>query len=131
QALDAPISIYEVHLGSWRRVPEEGDRVLTYRELAPRLVEHVTALGFTHVELMPVMEHASYGSWGYQVTGDFAPTARYGSPRDLMALIDALHQADIGVILDWVPSHFAGDPHGLASFDGTPSYERADPRRDS
>ena len=118
-ALDAPISIYEVHLGSWRRVPEEGNRSLTYREIAPLLAEHVRTLGFTHVELLPVMEHPFYGSWGYQCTGFFAPSARYGTPQDFMYLIDFLHQAGIGVILDWVPSHFPNDEHGLAYFDGT------------
>jgi 1,4-alpha-glucan branching enzyme len=128
-ATGAPISIYEVHLGSWRRVPEEGGRSLGYREMAPRLAEHVRRLGFTHVELMPVMEHPFYGSWGYQVTGYFAPTARYGAPEDLMFLVDTLHQAGVGVILDWVPAHFPGDAHGLAWFDGTCLYEHADPRQ--
>ena len=128
-ALDAPISIYEVHLGSWRRVSEEGNRSLTYREIAPLLTEHVKTLGFTHVELLPVMEHPFYGSWGYQCTGFFAPTARYGTPQDFMYLIDFLHQAGIGVILDWVPSHFPNDEHGLAYFDGTHLYEHADPRQ--
>ena len=128
-ALSAPIAIYEVHLGSWRRVPEEGGRSLGYREIAPLLVEHVRAHGFTHVELMPVMEHPFFGSWGYQSTGYFAPTARYGTPQDFMFLIDTLHQAGIGVILDWVPSHFPDDPHGLGSFDGTHLYEHADPRQ--
>jgi 1,4-alpha-glucan branching enzyme len=126
--LDAPLSIYEVHLGSWRRVPEESDRPLGYRELAPLLADHVEACGFTHVQLMPVMEHPFTGSWGYQVTGYFAPTSRYGSPEDLMALIDHLHGRGIGVILDWVPSHFPTDEHGLAYFDGTHLYEHADPR---
>lgn len=129
QSLHAPMSIYEVHLGSWRRVPEEGDRMLSYREVAPRLVEHCLAHGFTHVELMPVMEHPFYGSWGYQVTGYFAPTARYGRPDDLRFLVDALHQAGIGVIVDWVPSHFPVDAHGLAFFDGTHLFEHADPRQ--
>ena len=123
-----PVHIYEVHLGSWARVPEEGDRPLTYREIAPRLVEHVTKLGFTHVELLPVMEHPFYGSWGYQVTGYFAPTSRYGSPDDLRFLIDALHQAGIGVFLDWVPAHFPRDDYALRLFDGTELYEHADPR---
>ncbi|MGH2771358.1 MAG: 1,4-alpha-glucan branching protein GlgB, partial [Actinomycetota bacterium] len=127
-ALDAPVSIYEVHLGSWRRVPEERDRLLTYRELAPLLAEHVTSMGFTHVELLPVMEHPFYGSWGYQVTGYFAPTSRYGTPQDFMYLIDYLHQAGIGVILDWVPSHFPKDEHGPGYFDGTHLYEHEDPR---
>jgi 1,4-alpha-glucan branching enzyme len=129
QSLGAPISTYEVHLGSWRRVPEEGNRFLTYREIAPLLAEHVRRLGFTHVELMPVMEHPFYGSWGYQGTGYFAATSRYGAPQDLMYLIDYLHGQGIGVILDWVPSHFPTDEHGLAFFDGTHLYEHADPRR--
>jgi 1,4-alpha-glucan branching enzyme len=128
-ALDAPISIYEVHLGSWRRVPEEGNRYLTYRELAPRLAEHVKKMGFTHVEFLPVMEHPFYGSWGYQTTGYFAPTSRYGTPQDFKYLIDYLHQHNIGVILDWVPSHFPNDEHGLAYFDGTHLYEHEDPRQ--
>jgi 1,4-alpha-glucan branching enzyme len=128
-ALTAPIAIYEVHLGSWMRVPEEGHRHLTYRELAPKLAEHVTSLGFTHVEFLPVMEHPFYGSWGYQTTGYFAPTSRYGTPQDLMYLIDHLHQRGIGVILDWVPSHFPTDEHGLGFFDGTHLYEHADMRQ--
>jgi 1,4-alpha-glucan branching enzyme len=129
QGLGAPISAYELHLGSWRRVPEEGNRWLTYRETAPLLAEHVRRMGFTHVELMPVMEHPFYGSWGYQGTGYFAATSRYGTPQDLMYLIDTLHQQGIGVLLDWVPSHFPTDEHGLAFFDGTHLYEHADPRR--
>jgi 1,4-alpha-glucan branching enzyme len=128
-ALDAPISIYEVHLGSWRRVPEEGNRYLTYRELAPRLAEYMKQVGFTHVEFLPVMEHPFYGSWGYQTTGYFAPTSRYGTPEDFMYLVDYLHQHDIGVILDWVPSHFPNDEHGLGYFDGTHLYEHGDPRQ--
>ncbi len=128
-ALDAPISVYEVHLGSWRRVPEEGNRSLTYRELAPRLAEYVEQMGFTHVEFLPVMEHPFYGSWGYQATGYFAPTSRYGTPQDFMYLIDYLHQHNIGVILDWVPSHFPNDEHGLGYFDGTHLYEHQDPRQ--
>ena len=128
-ALDGPQSVYEVHLGSWRRVPEEGDRFLTYRELAPLLAEHVQRLGFTHVEFMPVMEHPFYGSWGYQTTGYFAPTSRYGTPQDFMFLVDYLHRHGIGVILDWVPSHFPADEHGPGFFDGTHLYEHADPRR--
>jgi 1,4-alpha-glucan branching enzyme len=128
-ALDAPWSIYEVHLGSWRRVAEEGNRSLSYRELAPALADYALDLGFTHVELMPVMEHPFYGSWGYQVTGYFAPTARYGTPQDFMYLVEHLHQRGLGVILDWVPSHFPSDEHGLAYFDGTHLYEHADPRQ--
>ena len=126
-ALDAPISIYEVHLGSWRRVPEEGYRSLSYREMAPRLAEYVERMGFTHVELLPVMEHPFFGSWGYQLTGYFAPTSRYGTPQDFMFLIDTLHRHGIGVILDWVPSHFATDGHGLGLFDGDHLYEHAHP----
>jgi 1,4-alpha-glucan branching enzyme len=127
-ALRAPISIYEMHLGSWMRVPGEGGP-LTYRDLAARLVEHMTRTSFTHVEFLPVMEHPFYGSWGYQTTGYFAPTARYGTPQELMFLIDSLHQAGVGVILDWVPSHFPDDEHGLAFFDGTHLFEHADPRK--
>jgi 1,4-alpha-glucan branching enzyme len=128
-ALDAPKSIYEVQPGSWRRVPEEGNRSLRYSEIASGLADHVLETGFTHVEFMPLTEHPFFGSWGYQTTGYFSPTARYGSPQDLMALIDHLHQAGIGVILDWVPSHFPSDEHGLAYFDGTWLYEHADPRQ--
>jgi 1,4-alpha-glucan branching enzyme len=127
-SLEAPISIYEVHLGSWRRVPEEGNRSLTYTELAPMLAKHVEETGFTHVEFLPIMEHPFYGSWGYQVSGFFAPTSRYGTPQDLMYLVDYLHQHNIGVLLDWVPSHFPTDENGLGFFDGTHLYEHADPR---
>jgi len=126
-SLDSPISIYEVHLGSWRRVPEEGNRPLTYRELALRLAEYVQRMGFTHVEFLPIMEHPFYASWGYQATGYFAPTSRYGTPQDFMYLVDTLHQQGIGVILDWVPSHFPTDEHGPGFFDGTHLYEHADP----
>ena len=128
-SLQSPLSIYEVHLGSWRRVPEEGNRPLTYRELAPQLADYVERMGFTHVEFLPVMEHPFYGSWGYQTTGYFAPTSRYGTPQDFMYLVDYLHQRGLGVILDWVPSHFPGDQHGLGYFDGTQLYEHADPRK--
>ena len=129
QRFDRPISIYEVHLGSWQRDPSEPDRLLSYAEIAPRLAAYARDLGFTHVELLPVMEHPFYASWGYQTTGYFAPSARYGSPEDFMAFIDVLHQHDVGVILDWVPSHFPADEHGLAYFDGTHLYEHADPRQ--
>jgi len=125
----SPISIYELHLGSWRRVPQEGNRHLTYREIGPQLAEYITRMGFTHVEFLPVMEHPFYGSWGYQSLGHFSPTSRYGDPEDLMFLIDCLHQHGIGVILDWVPSHFPTDEHGLGYFDGSHLYEHADPRQ--
>jgi 1,4-alpha-glucan branching enzyme len=127
-ALDAPIAIYEVHLGSWRRVPEEENRPLTYRELAKELPPYVKAMGYTHVELLPVTEHPYYPSWGYQTLGYYAPTCRYGSPQDFMFLVDTLHQHGVGVILDWVPAHFPRDPHGLVYFDGTHLYEHEDPR---
>ncbi|MBU0755705.1 MAG: 1,4-alpha-glucan branching protein GlgB [Planctomycetes bacterium] len=127
-ASDAPISIYEVHIGSWRRVPEEGNRSLSYLEHIEWLVNYVEEMGFTHVEFLPVMEHPFYGSWGYQSLGYFAPTSRYGEPEHLMALIDALHARGIGVILDWVPSHFPKDGHGLGFFDGTHLFEHKDPR---
>jgi 1,4-alpha-glucan branching enzyme len=127
--LEEPCAVYEVHLGSWRRKPEQENRSLSYRELAAELPLYVKELGFTHVELMPVMEHPFYGSWGYQITGYFAPSSRYGSPQDFMLLINALHEAGIGVILDWVPSHFPGDEHGLSYFDGTHLYEHADMRK--
>src|SRR5512143_1758526 len=128
-ALSSPISVYELHPGSWRRVPEENNRSLTYRELADILPAYLKDTGFTHVEFMPVMEHPFYGSWGYQVTGYFAPTSRYGTPQDFMYLIDRLHQEGIGVILDWVPSNFPIDEHGLGYFDGTHLYEHEDPRK--
>ncbi|MFL5561591.1 MAG: 1,4-alpha-glucan branching protein GlgB [Gemmatimonadaceae bacterium] len=123
-----PMLIYEVHLGSWARVPEDNNRSLSYREIAPRLVEHVKALGFTHIELLPIMEHPFAGSWGYQVTGYYAPTSRFGSPDDFKFFIDTCHQADIGVILDWVPAHFPKDDWALRRFDGTALYEHQDPR---
>jgi 1,4-alpha-glucan branching enzyme len=128
-ALDRPMSIYEVHLGSWRRVPEEGNRSLTYRELAEQLPAYAREMGFTHVELIPIMEHPFFGSWGYQITGFFAPSSRYGSPEDFMYLVDRFHQEGIAVILDWVPSHFPNDEHGLVYFDGTHLYEHSDPRQ--
>ena len=124
---DAPLAIYELHLGSWRKAT--GEESLSYREIAQPLVEHVHDIGYTHVQFMPVTEHPFYPSWGYQVTGYFSPSARFGTPQDLMYLIDHLHQAGIGVILDWVPSHFATDGHGLGQFDGTALYEHDDPRQ--
>lgn len=124
-----PCSVYEIHPGSWKRVSQEGNRFLTYRELAHELAVYVKDLGYTHVEFLPVMEHPFYGSWGYQVLGFFAPTSRYGSPQDFMYLVDHLHQQGIGVILDWVPSHFPNDEHGLIFFDGTNLFEHADPRQ--
>ncbi|MBI2805259.1 MAG: 1,4-alpha-glucan branching protein GlgB [Planctomycetes bacterium] len=127
--LDAPIAIYEIHLGSWRRVPEEGNRWLTYRELATRLTDYVKAMGYTHVEFLPVSEHPLDASWGYQTVGYFAPTSRFGTPDDFRFLVDTLHQAGIGVVLDWVPAHFPRDGHGLAYFDGTHLYEHEDPRK--
>jgi 1,4-alpha-glucan branching enzyme len=127
-SLDAPISIYEMHLGSWMHADGE-HRSLGYREIAPRLAAHMKEMGFTHVEFLPLMEHPFYGSWGYQVTGYFAATSRYGSPQDLMYLVDYLHREGIGVIFDWVPSHFPRDEHGLGYFDGTHLYEHSDPRR--
>jgi len=129
QGHDRPISIYEVHLGSWMRKPEEGGRWLTYREVAEKLVSYVSDMGFTHVEFLPLTEHPFSGSWGYQSIGYFAPTSRFGTPQDLMYLIDQLHQAGIGVLMDWVPGHFPTDGHGLAYFDGTHLYEHADQRQ--
>jgi len=125
---DAPLAIYEVHLGSWMRSPQDGDRWLTYAELAERLADYVEEMGFTHVELLPVTEHPFGGSWGYQTTGYFAPTSRFGDPREFMALVDTLHQRGIGVVIDWAPAHFPDDPHGLARFDGTHLYEHMDPK---
>ncbi|MEY3404650.1 MAG: 1,4-alpha-glucan branching protein GlgB [Bacteroidota bacterium] len=124
-----PMAVYEVHAGSWRRNPEEGNRSLTYREMINELVPYVKEAGFTHVEFLPMMEHPFSGSWGYQITGYYASTSRFGEPQDFMALIDAFHQEGIGVILDWVPSHFPGDMHGLFRFDGTHLFEHADPRQ--
>ncbi len=126
---DRPISIYEVHLNSWKRAGDNGERMLTYRELAPQLAEYVTEMGFTHIEVMPLAEYPFEGSWGYQVTGFYAPTHRFGSPEDFAWFVDYLHQHDIGVILDWVPAHFPRDDFALASFDGTHLYEHADPRK--
>ena len=124
-----PMSVYEVHAGSWRRNPSEGNRSLTYQEMIRELVPYVKDAGFTHVEFLPMMEHPFFGSWGYQITGYFASTSRFGEPQDFMALIDAFHREGIGVILDWVPSHFPGDMHGLFRFDGSHLYEHADPRQ--
>jgi len=125
----SPVSIYEVHLGSWRRVPEDHDRWLSYRELGDQLIPYVKELGYTHIELLPVMEHPYDGSWGYQTLGYFAATSRFGSPAAFMEFVDRCHQAGIGVILDWTPAHFPRDAHGLAQFDGTHLYEHADPRQ--
>ncbi len=126
--IDAPISVYEMHLGSWKR-PEDGREFYNYREIAPMLVEYVNKIGYTHVELLPIMEHPLDASWGYQITGYYAPTSRHGSAEDFMYFIDTLHQAEIGVILDWVPAHFPKDEFGLAAFDGTCLYEHFDPRQ--
>ena len=127
--LTTPLSIYEVHLGSWMRVPEENNRWLTYHELAEKLIPYAKDLGYTHLELLPITEHPFDGSWGYQATGYFAATSRYGTPQEFMAFVDRAHQAGIGIIIDWAPAHFPDDPHGLALFDGTHLYDHADPRR--
>jgi 1,4-alpha-glucan branching enzyme len=127
--LDQPMAIYEMHLGSWRRDAAEGHRSLSYRELAPQLADYLQEMAYTHVEFLPIMDHPFFGSWGYQITGYFAPSGNYGTPQDLMFLIDTLHQRGIGVIFDWVASHFPTDEHGLAFFDGTHLYEHADPRQ--
>ena len=128
-ALDAPHSVYEVHLGSWMRSPDDPTKVLGFRDVAPKLAQYAKRMGFTHVELMPIMEHPFYGSWGYQCTGYFAPSSRYGTPQDFMHFVDVLHQHGVGVILDWVPSHFPWDAHGLGFFDGTHLFEHSDPRQ--
>ncbi len=126
--LGAPLSVYEVHLGSWMRIPEENNRWLTYRELADRLIPYAKEMGFTHLELLPLTEHPFDGSWGYQATGYFAATSRYGSGEDFMAFVDRAHQSGIGILMDWAPAHFPDDPHGLSQFDGTHLYDHADPR---
>lgn len=126
---NAPISTYELHMGSWMRVPDEGNRSFTYREMALKLAQYLQEMHFTHVEFLPIMEHPFYGSWGYQCTGYFAPTSRYGTPQDFMYLVDVLHQHGIGVILDWVPSHFPDDAYGLGYFDGSHLFEHADPKK--
>ncbi len=127
--LSQPFSVYEIHFGSWKRKIEENNRSLTYKEMAAELGSYISKMGYTHVEFMPLMEHPFYGSWGYQITGFYAATSRYGNPQELMYLIEELHKIDVGVIFDWVPSHFPGDEYSLANFDGTPLYEHPDPRR--
>ncbi len=129
RSADGPLTVYEVHLGSWMRVPEEGNRFLTYRELAPKLAAYAREMNYTHIEILPITEHPFYGSWGYQATGYFAPTGRYGTPEDFMYLVDLLHREGIGLILDWVPGHFPRDEHGLGRFDGSPLYEPSDSNR--
>ncbi|HHB79045.1 MAG TPA: 1,4-alpha-glucan branching protein GlgB, partial [Saprospiraceae bacterium] len=128
-AAPQPISIYELHMGSWMKIHVEGNRSLSYREMATKLIPYVQKMGFTHVEFMPVMQHPYFQSWGYQITGYFASDSRFGRPEDFMYLVDKLHEAGIGVILDWVPSHFPGDAHGLYQFDGSHLYEHADPKK--
>lgn len=128
-ALDQPLSVYELHLGSWQRDPSDPERILTYKEIANTLVPYILEMGFTHVELMPVMEYPYFPSWGYQITGYYAASSRHGTPQELMYLVEQLHKNNIGVILDWVPSHFPGDAHGLYKFDGTHLYEHADMRK--
>src|SRR5690606_2459074 len=128
-ALDKPFAVYEMHIGSWRRDPSDPERFLSYREIADKLVPHVKEMAFTHVEIMPVMAHTFYTTWAYQITGYFADSSSYGSPQDLMYLVGILHKDNIGVILDWVPSHFPGDAHGLYNFDGSHLFEHEDPRK--